>query len=213
MSDAIGMVETVGLVGSSRPATPWPRPLAYSFWAGTESALAGDCVLLRGCGAVKSAVDAGSTAAAKVGEVHSVHVIPRPHSELTAVVPERSDSDDSDGRVRALGLIETKGGHWRGRSGRRHEQGRGCGGRQAAGHRRRVHHRHRQWRRRLGASCGQRWCRGGRARGRARVATRDSPPPTTISSRCTCKRREMMKALVWLRPEVWSASSKPSTPC
>ena len=36
-------------------------------------------------------------------------MIPRPHSELTTVVPERGDSDDSDGRVRALGLIETKG--------------------------------------------------------------------------------------------------------
>jgi len=59
--------------------------------------------------AVKAAVDAGSTAAAKVGEVHSVHVIPRPHSELTTVVPERGDRGDSDGNVRALGLIETKG--------------------------------------------------------------------------------------------------------
>ena len=59
--------------------------------------------------AVKSAVDAGSTAAARVGQVHSVHVIPRPHGALGAVVPERSGEGGEDGSIRALGFIETKG--------------------------------------------------------------------------------------------------------
>ena len=58
--------------------------------------------------AVKSAVDAGSTAAAKVGQVHSVHVIPRPHEELGAIIPERGEGGELEG-VRALGLIETRG--------------------------------------------------------------------------------------------------------
>ena len=58
--------------------------------------------------AVKSAVDAGSTAAAKVGQVHSVHVIPRPHEELGAIMPERGESGEGEG-VRALGLIESRG--------------------------------------------------------------------------------------------------------
>ena len=140
MSDAIGMVETVGLVGVVEAGDAMAKAASVQLlgWDRVGSGLV--TVFCSGdVAAVKSAVDAGSAAAAKVGEVHSVHVIPRPHSELTAVVPERSDSDDSDGRVRALGLIEDEGGHRRGRSSRRHEQGRGCGGRQAAGHRRRVH--------------------------------------------------------------------------
>ena len=110
MSDAIGMVETVGLVGVVEAGDAMAKAASVQLlgWDRVGSGLV--TVFCSGdVAAVKSAVDAGSTAAAKVGEVHSVHVIPRPHSELTAVVPERSDSDDGDGRVRALGLIETKG--------------------------------------------------------------------------------------------------------
>lgn len=110
MSDAIGMVETVGLVGVVEAGDAMAKAANVQLlgWDRVGSGLvtvfcAGDVA------AVKSAVDAGSTAAAKVGEVHSVHVIPRPHSELTAVVPERDDSSDGDDRIRALGLIETKG--------------------------------------------------------------------------------------------------------
>ncbi len=110
MSDAIGMVETVGLVGVVEAGDAMAKAASVQLlgWDRVGSGLV--TVFCSGdVAAVKSAVDAGSTAAAKVGEVHSVHVIPRPHSELTAVVPERDDSGDSDGRVRALGLIETKG--------------------------------------------------------------------------------------------------------
>lgn len=113
MSDAIGMVETVGLVGVVEAGDAMAKAASVQLlgWDRVGSGLV--TVFCSGdVAAVKSAVDAGSTAAAKVGEVHSVHVIPRPHSELTAVVPERGDSGDSgdsDGRVRALGLIETKG--------------------------------------------------------------------------------------------------------
>lgn len=110
MSDAIGMVETVGLVGVVEAGDAMAKAASVQLlgWDRVGSGLV--TVFCSGdVAAVKSAVDAGSTAAAKVGEVHSVHVIPRPHSELTAVVPERSDSDDGDDRVRALGLIETKG--------------------------------------------------------------------------------------------------------
>ena len=110
MSDAIGMVETVGLVGVVEAGDAMAKAASVQLlgWDRVGSGLV--TVFCSGdVAAVKSAVDAGSTAAAKVGEVHSVHVIPRPHSELTTVVPERGDSGDSDGRVRALGLIETKG--------------------------------------------------------------------------------------------------------
>ena len=40
-------------------------------------------------GAVKAAVDAGATAARAVGEVVSVHVIPRPHSDTELIIPKR----------------------------------------------------------------------------------------------------------------------------
>lgn len=110
MSDAIGMVETVGLVGVVEAGDAMAKAASVQLlgWDRVGSGLV--TVFCSGdVAAVKSAVDAGSTAAAKVGEVHSVHVIPRPHSELTAVVPERDDHSDSDDRIRALGLIETKG--------------------------------------------------------------------------------------------------------
>lgn len=112
MSDAIGMVETVGLLGVVEAGDAMAKAASVQLlgWDRVGSGLV--TVFCSGdVAAVKSAVDAGSTAAAKVGEVHSVHVIPRPHSELTAVVPERSDGSESEseGRVRALGLIETKG--------------------------------------------------------------------------------------------------------
>ncbi len=110
MSDAIGMVETVGLVGVVEAGDAMAKAASVQLlgWDRVGSGLV--TVFCSGdVAAVKSAVDAGSTAAAKVGEVHSVHVIPRPHSELTTVVPERSDSGDRAGRVRALGFIETKG--------------------------------------------------------------------------------------------------------
>jgi len=111
MSDAIGMVETVGLVGVIEAGDAMAKAASVQLlgWDKVGSGLvtifcSGDVA------AVKSAVDAGSTAAARVGQVHSVHVIPRPHNELSAIVPERAGGDDrSDGAVRALGLIETKG--------------------------------------------------------------------------------------------------------
>ena len=40
-------------------------------------------------GAVKAATDAGGAAAQRVGELISVHVIPRPHSEVEALLPKR----------------------------------------------------------------------------------------------------------------------------
>ena len=42
-------------------------------------------------GAVKAAVDAGAAAAERVGELISIHVIPRPHSEVEMILPEKED--------------------------------------------------------------------------------------------------------------------------
>jgi carbon dioxide concentrating mechanism protein CcmO len=109
MSDAIGMVETVGLVGIVEAGDAMAKAASVQLlgWDKVGSGLV--TVFCSGdVAAVKSAVDAGSTAAAKVGQVHSVHVIPRPHEELGAIMPARGESGDG-GSVRALGLIETRG--------------------------------------------------------------------------------------------------------
>ncbi len=109
MSDAIGMVETVGLVGIVEAGDAMAKAASVQLlgWDKVGSGLV--TVFCSGdVAAVKSAVDAGSTAAAKVGKVHSVHVIPRPHEELGAIIPHRGEAGSSDG-VRALGLIETRG--------------------------------------------------------------------------------------------------------
>ena len=110
MSDAIGMVETVGLVGVIEAGDAMAKAASVQLlgWDKVGSGLV--TVFCSGdVAAVKSAVDAGSTAAARVGQVHSVHVIPRPHGELGAVVPERGGEGGEGSPIRALGFIETKG--------------------------------------------------------------------------------------------------------
>ena len=110
MSDAIGMVETVGLVGVIEAGDAMAKAASVQLlgWDKVGSGLV--TVFCSGdVAAVKSAVDAGSTAAARVGQMHSVHVIPRPHAELGAIVPGRGGEESGGGNVRALGLIETKG--------------------------------------------------------------------------------------------------------
>jgi microcompartment protein CcmL/EutN len=109
MSEAIGMVETVGLVGIVEAGDAMAKAANVQLlgWDKVGSGLV--TVFCSGdVAAVKSAVDAGSTAAAKVGQVHSVHVIPRPHEELGAIMPTRGEGVEG-GAVRALGLIETRG--------------------------------------------------------------------------------------------------------
>ncbi len=82
--EALGMIETKGLVGSIEAADAMVKA-ANVLLAGKEYIGAGYVtVFVRGdVGAVKAATDAGATAARRVGELVSVHVIPRPHTDLT----------------------------------------------------------------------------------------------------------------------------------
>ena len=86
--EALGMVETRGLVGSIEAADAMVKA-ANVVLIGKEYIGAGYVtVMVRGdVGAVKAATDAGAAAARKVGELVSVHVIPRPHSEVEAILP------------------------------------------------------------------------------------------------------------------------------
>jgi ethanolamine utilization protein EutM len=86
--EALGMVETKGLVGSIEAADAMVKA-ANVVLIGKEYIGAGYVtVLVRGdVGAVKAATDAGAAAARRVGELVSVHVIPRPHQEVEKVLP------------------------------------------------------------------------------------------------------------------------------
>ena len=82
--DALGMIETKGLVGSIEAADAMVKAANVTL-LGKEMIGGG---LVRGdVGAVKAATDAGAAAAGRVGELVSVHVIPRPHSEVETILP------------------------------------------------------------------------------------------------------------------------------
>jgi microcompartment protein CcmL/EutN len=87
--DALGMVETRGFIGSVEAADAMVKAANVTL-VGTEYIGAGYVtVLIRGdVGAVKAATDAGAAAARRVGELISVHVIPRPHAEVERVLPK-----------------------------------------------------------------------------------------------------------------------------
>ena len=89
MSDALGLVETKGLIGSIEAADAMVKA-ANVILVGKEYIGAGYVtVMVRGdVGAVKAATDACAAAARRVGELVSVHVIPRPHSEVEKVLPK-----------------------------------------------------------------------------------------------------------------------------
>ncbi|MCC7353277.1 MAG: ethanolamine utilization microcompartment protein EutM [Anaerolineae bacterium] len=85
---ALGMIETKGLVGSIEAADAMVKA-ANVVLIGSEYIGGGYVtVMVRGdVGAVKAAVDAGAAAAQRVGELVSVHVIPRPHGDVETILP------------------------------------------------------------------------------------------------------------------------------
>ncbi|MBU2568338.1 MAG: BMC domain-containing protein [Elusimicrobia bacterium] len=87
MKEALGMIETRGLVGMLE-ATDAMVKAAKVRLVGYEKIGSGlVTTLVRGeVGAVRAAVEAGSSAAQKVGELVSVHVIPRPHDFMEKVL-------------------------------------------------------------------------------------------------------------------------------
>lgn len=85
---ALGLVETKGFVGAVEAADAMVKAANVSL-LGKEKIGAGYItVMVRGdVGAVKAAVDAGAAAAKRVGELVSVHVIPRPHADVECILP------------------------------------------------------------------------------------------------------------------------------
>lgn len=91
--EALGMVETKGLIGSVEAADAMVKA-ANVVLIGKEMIGAGYVtVMVRGdVGAVKAATDAGAAAARRVGELVSVHVIARPHAEVEKILPRMKDA-------------------------------------------------------------------------------------------------------------------------
>ena len=89
-ANALGTVETRGLVGAIEAAAAMVKAANVTL-VGKEQVGAGlVTVLVRGdVGAVKAATDAGAAAAENVGELISVHVIPRPHAEVEVILPHQ----------------------------------------------------------------------------------------------------------------------------
>ena len=84
---ALGMIETRGLVASIEAADAMVKAASVSIIAQQKSGGGLVSTLVRGeVGAVKAATDAGAIAANKVGDVVAVHVIPRPHEEIEALI-------------------------------------------------------------------------------------------------------------------------------
>ena len=87
--EALGLVETRGFIPAIEAADAMVKAANVKF-LGTERIGSGlVTVIVRGdVGAVKAATDAGAAAAEKVGELVSVHVIPRPHSDVELILPK-----------------------------------------------------------------------------------------------------------------------------
>jgi len=90
MQEALGMVETKGLVGAIEAADAMVKAANVTL-IGKENIGSGlVTVMVRGdVGAVKASVEAGAAAAKRVGELYSVHVIPRPHADVENILPKQ----------------------------------------------------------------------------------------------------------------------------
>lgn len=87
ITNALGMIETKGLVGAIEAADAMVKAANVEL-VGKELVGGGIVtVMVRGdVGAVKAATDAGASAAERVGELLSVHVIPRPHTDVATMI-------------------------------------------------------------------------------------------------------------------------------
>ena len=89
MDNALGMIETKGLIGAIEAADAMVKAANVRLM---NKVLVGGglvTVMVRGdVGAVKAATDAGAAAAQRVGELISVHVIPRPHNDVEIILPK-----------------------------------------------------------------------------------------------------------------------------
>jgi len=89
MGEALGMIETKGLVGAIEAADAMTKSANVTLMGYEKIGSGLVTVMVRGdVGAVKAATDAGAAAAEKVGEIVAQHVIPRPHTDVEKILPK-----------------------------------------------------------------------------------------------------------------------------
>jgi ethanolamine utilization protein EutM len=87
--EALGMIETKGLIGAIEAADAMVKAANVTLIGKEQIGGGYVTVMVRGdVGAVKAAVDSGAVAAKEVGELVSVHVIPRPHADIEKILPQ-----------------------------------------------------------------------------------------------------------------------------
>ena len=88
MSEAIGMIETKGYIGSIEASDAMVKAAKVELVSYEKTGGGYVTAVIRGdVAAVKAACDAGQAAASRVGEVVSTHVIARPHANVDSVIP------------------------------------------------------------------------------------------------------------------------------
>ncbi len=95
MNDALGMIETKGLIGAIEAADAMTKSANVTLIGYEKIGHGLVTVMVRGdVGAVKAATDAGASAAERVGEVVSVHVIARPHTDTEKILPKSIENEE-----------------------------------------------------------------------------------------------------------------------
>ena len=99
MGDALGLIETRGLIGAIEAADAMVKTANVQLIAKEYIGAGYVTVMARGdVGAIKAATDAGAAAARRVGELISVHVIPRPHAEVERILPKPAGTPAAAGK-------------------------------------------------------------------------------------------------------------------
>lgn len=94
IKEALGMIETKGLVANIEASDAMVKAANVVLIGQRQIGAGLVTAMVRGdVGAVKAATDAGAAAAEKVGSVVSVHVIPRPHQDVEAILPKAPTSE------------------------------------------------------------------------------------------------------------------------
>lgn len=87
---ALGMVETIGFVGSNEALDAMSKTADVEFIGHEQIGGGYQTIFVRGTvGAVKAATEAGAEAARRVGELVTVHVIPKPAKDLSVLMPKK----------------------------------------------------------------------------------------------------------------------------
>ena len=95
MQNALGLIETRGLIGAIEAADAMVKAAKVKF-LGRQKVKGGlVAVMVAGdVGAVKAAVDAGAAACQRVGKLVSSHVIPRPHDDIDLMIPDGTEKNE-----------------------------------------------------------------------------------------------------------------------